>query len=727
MWLTMAVMHAPREHRKMMSEQLFMLPLLDSYDQKPLFEENTHVSVMLRMAQFRIAVWANMIDRLPDISDRLIAEARMIRHKDIADGQLYLVINKVLIEQSLRISPQKWMPLIGELEGLLDGQGTLIEYIRGLDVTKTGLNGLSVPQFLFAIRDSSLKSINELVELFRELDRLEEKRRSSFLSSLEAIPHGKRLMIDSAWMAETKQGNLGGVEAAAKFRQLAEIAEKWGNNDISVECEFARAVMLDEYANNSEAALASLDEAERKYPNQVRLIRQRASVYYRRGDHPTALAIIAPIADVIPREHRIDRAFALREAGISAAETGDFPSASHFFSEAFEAASNATANMWPMAVGLKGDCAFAEFKLGHHHKALQLTSDALMAADRLDPEAGPNEKYRLIALGCLILWMRSEVQGKRESGDTISFRAGMCSNLQPLDEIMNLRTSPKLRLLAWYQLAELEVELQANVGVFEELQRRTVTTKIVSCEQSLIMQVLARCIRTVDIGQFFLHLPSYVARTVYYTSNADKIRDKDICEMTVPEFPEIKAADWSKDPFLSIAKDAIVALGAIAACSDVSHFEESLLKHVDRMEYASAALKPFIECFKKVPRKANDVYELAAFCIGRLMGEEGILTPDDTFIVTFRLWNWLGQSNFRGTVENVVAEHLAERWQKIITDQRFYLMQPMMSVPPIEDALNESTKGMAKIAVIVLGVLSASLHEIILFGWYRQLWPVSSA
>jgi len=711
MWLTMAIIHTRDEDRRIISEHLFMLPLLDT--KQPLLKENIHVSAMLRLAQFRVAAWANRVDQLPAIADKLIEESRMVDDKAIADGFLCDAISSILVERSLGIRPQKWMPLLEKFdETLLNGKGELIEYTRTLKIFKYGLEKLTVSQFLFMIRATSLRGIDEIIEFFTELDRLEAKRRKQLLLALHKYPNDIRLMIDSAWLFDTKRDDFNGVVAANKLRQAGEIAEIWGNTAIVVECECARAVMLDEYANDCDSSLASLDEAEEKYPNQVRLARQRASVYYRKGDHQAALATITQIADIIPKDHHIERAFALREAGISAAKTGDFAKASHFFSEACEAASNATDNMWPMAVGLKGDSAFVEFKLGHHVEALKLTYQSLIDADRLDPEAGPEEKYCLVALGNLILWMRSEVQGTRDSYDTICFRAGMCSNPQPLDDIMKLKSSPRLRLLAWYQLAELEVELRADIGVLEELQKRTTTTKIVLCEQSLIMQLLTGCIRTVDIEQFFLNFHSYIARTVYYTKNADKIRDKDSCDMTVSEFPVIKAGDWKKDPFLTIAKDAIVALAAVAVCSHATNFYETLQNHVKRIQHASTALEPFMECFKKQLFHKGDVYEVAASCLGRLMEKEVFVIPDDMFIITVRLWEWLFQTNFKNTVENMLADYFVESWRNIMTNQRFNLQLPMMTVPDIEAALKEPTNGIAKIAAIVVAAENAVKHKL---------------
>ena len=78
------------------------------------------------------------------------------------------------------------------------------------------------------------------------------------------------------------------------------MAEKWAKREIAVRCEWRRAIMLDEYANDSGRALAALAEAEKKYPNDIHILRARAKVYYRCDDHPAALAIMEQIAGALP-------------------------------------------------------------------------------------------------------------------------------------------------------------------------------------------------------------------------------------------------------------------------------------------------------------------------------------------------------------------------------------------------------------------------------------------
>ena len=706
MWLTMAIMNICDKDRRAISERLFLLPLLDT--NQPLFKENLHVSAMLRLAQFRVAAWANKTEGLPAIADQLITEARMLDNKEIADGFVSLAITFILMEQSLKISPKKWIPLLEKLEKALSGEGKLAQLARTFDPVREGLENWTIPQFMFVIRATSLKSIDELVELFMELDCLEKNRRSLLLSSLNEIPNGKRLMIDSAWLAEVRKKTLDGVKAAEEYGQLAETAERWGNTDIAVECEYARAVMLDEYTNDSDGALASLDEAEKKYPKQIRLVRQRASVYYRRNDYPTALKTIEQIADIIPKEDHVNRAFALREAGISAAEIGDFDKASRFFSKACEAASAVTDGMRPMAIGLKGDQALAQFQLGNKSETLNLMRQAIIDAEQLNPETGKKEKYCILIIGHVILWMQKQAKAYLLSKIDVPIVQGCCSNPEPSEEIMKMASPPFLAY--WYHLANLEAMMGMNSGIINELRKRTRTQKILSCESVLSHYIMAKYVIAVDIENFFSYLAEYVSKTAYMRENASSTNKENIYNMTDADLPAIKPVDWTSDRHLQYAKDAILALVATAACSNANDIREQLLNHAGQNQKVAIALLDFIDCFKKKTCPKGDTYDMTAFHLGHLMNVNTI-SPDDTFIATFRLWEWLLNTYFKDIVEDMIADYLVRRWQNIIEHQKFLLQQPMIAVPAIETAIGESIGGSVKIAKLLLAAEIAVNHK----------------
>ena len=75
-------------------------------------------------------------------------------------------------------------------------------------------------------------------------------------------------------------------------------SDQWGNNDLAVEWEIARVLVIDEYTHDAVAALAALEEADKRYQSDRRLVRQRAKVHYRQDDHAAVLEAFEP---TIPR------------------------------------------------------------------------------------------------------------------------------------------------------------------------------------------------------------------------------------------------------------------------------------------------------------------------------------------------------------------------------------------------------------------------------------------
>ncbi|OHB60302.1 MAG: hypothetical protein A2Y12_04315 [Planctomycetes bacterium GWF2_42_9] len=684
-WLTMAVMHTSPKDRKIISENLFILQVLQT--NQPLFKENMFVSAMLRLAQFRVTAWSGQVDRLPEIADQVIKESRMLGqlgHIEIANGFLCMAISSILVEQVLKISPEKWMPLLLELEQLLGNKDILSEYLCELS-SKNSLNGWTIPQFLFAIRATSLKSTKELLELFTHLDRLEEKQRNMYLSSLERMPDGKRLMIDVAWLEEMRAGTLNGLSAAGLYCQLTAFTEKWHQTTVSIECECARSVMLDEYANDSDGALASLEKAQSKYPDSVRLIREHAKVCYHKGNYPTALSLIETIADAIPKSDHIERAYALREAGISAGQSNNFSKSSRFFSEAYEAANAGNADLQVMAIGLQGDQAYALFQLGDYSGALRLLREALLKAEQLNPKAGKTRKYCIMILGNLTLWI--EKQLKRDLLDfDVSTAIGCCSNPDPSDKVLELALPPFV--VYWYQLAIVESMLTVETGILNELRQRTCNQKLLAYELVLNNYLMAKYILKKDVGNFLSYLNQYISITAYTRENASAIKSN-IYDLVEIDCPTIDSLDNGSELHKQYAKDAVLAILAIAICTGEKSERELIRNEIQQKKELTTALANFFRYFENTARPQKDIYDCAAYNLGIIFHKDTALDPNTLFVATYRIWEWLQHTCFKDSIENIIADYFVQCWQYIIENQRFLLHNPISTIPDIQRAMQE--------------------------------------
>jgi hypothetical protein len=161
--------------------------------------------------------------------------------------------------------------------------------------------------------------------------------------------------------------------------------------------------MLDDYADDKDAAIRALDEAVAAIGENVVLSRARAKIYSRHHDYANAAKIFRDIADRVGRDNPIERAFALRDAAISAANTNDWQQAELWFAESRSAAANApTLDMRAMAVGLAADAAVAAFLAGGRDRGLHGLATSLDELRALDPDASLRAAYchRVVRIPC---------------------------------------------------------------------------------------------------------------------------------------------------------------------------------------------------------------------------------------------------------------------------------------------------------------------------------------
>ena len=153
-----------------------------------------------------------------------------------------------------------------------------------------------------------------------------------------------------------------------------------------------------------------------------------------------------------------------------------------------------------------------------------------------------------------------------------------------------------------------------------------------------------------------------------------------------------------------------ISYSKIQVFKDIS---KQLLNHAGQNNEAAIALCDFIDCFEKQLCPKSEEYETIAFHLGYFMNINTKVSPDKMFIVTYRLWEWLlSHTSFKDTIEDVIANYLAQHWQKIIEHQKFNLLQPMIAVPDIEAAIGESAGGTVKIAKLLLAAEISVTHNL---------------
>jgi hypothetical protein len=69
------------------------------------------------------------------------------------------------------------------------------------------------------------------------------------------------VLINGPWATQQRREDFDAEDAAARYGRMAEKTKDWGIAALTIQCWIARAVVLDEYLNDGEAALNVLDQA----------------------------------------------------------------------------------------------------------------------------------------------------------------------------------------------------------------------------------------------------------------------------------------------------------------------------------------------------------------------------------------------------------------------------------------------------------------------------------
>ncbi|MBK8220985.1 MAG: hypothetical protein IPK73_08180 [Candidatus Obscuribacter sp.] len=669
---------------------------------EPLFKDDNYVAAMLRITQCFVALETEP-ERFFAIFDRMIEECRQITDKRISAGLLVMCLFKIFTRQGIGLSPKKWLPLIMEFPQLLRVMGEQGKAFA--EIGKDSPQDWTVDKFLFVCQASSLPNVESLSDLMHILDELDVEKRDYFLSALNADVRARRLTIDNAWVNQAKVEELNGVWLSDKYKGLAEIAESWGEKNLQIDCICAQAVLLDEYASDSDKAIVLLDDAIKTLGDNHQLLRRRQVVLVHQGRHEEALETLPKIISGNSSD-AVDFLYSLRDAGRSAAETEKLSESRRYFCEAASIAANQVSqHLIPLAAGLLADAAYVALLQSDYEGCLDLLKRAIIKAESIGPEPTDSEKFCLIILGGFSAWMFETVQ---QGISNRGWKAGICSNPNPHPDILK-RNIPQ-PLMLWYQLANMEAMLGVDAGALSELKGRLAVrgSGYQGFEVLLSSSLISRAIKNVDVSEFLRLLPEFLTLSALPRPKDDSMPVA-ITPVTVPIVP-IEPKHWSdSERCLLHLKNATIAFALQAISCDKEPRIDELLKAMELSFSLGTEFTAFLKSLGEVRIfQPHDFLAIGATCVANLREAKERISAGMALGLTYYLWGWLVESEFKQSIENSLAECVSSIWHRIITQSRFTLSNPAMNVPHIKSILEGPTKGAPRLALLALETESAT-------------------
>ena len=688
---------------EMLAEHFLVLRLFRT--DVAIYPLNFSVSAMLRIAQFRLAVTASDGNRIPDIKASLFNEISSLPEGEPRRALEARAMITLLTTMGVANYLDDWLSLLLRLKSIV---GTN-EFLKDFTADIAGSVDTANSNFLgplFSIGSANLASVARLEHVINKLDELNPSDRALLLAPIDKGYSDYAVLINGPWIALRRE-NFDAGDAAMRYQRMAEKTRDWNVHPLSLQCSVAQAIMLDEYQNDMEGALAVLEETVTAMGNDVILSRATAQVYWRHDQHEKALNIFRSIADQVGGDDSFERAYALREAAISAAKCSEWSLSEEWFLDAQRAATRALGdNMKVMAIGLGADSAVAALGAGHAGRGLKRLAESLSALREIGPEATLRGAYCHRAIRHAVMWMKSGVEKSKISDHPIQMEPGTCSNPNPLAAI---REYPLIHIdTAWYMLAEAETAAGLDEGITATLHDRLAQGPIPVRETSLRLLAMQTDIEKLNAIGFVAHFTRYVEATSYllkevglHQANTDPLAPKRGQAPKLEEHP----------PFDPVAEQtAAQAILGYGICS-------ALECQPDAMAELETALhgqfggpfpgKAIFDYWKEGLASLGELDQTVLTTIKTLLEHQHV-EPFDFWVAGLCFLKWTHQSNFKNYLAIRLAAWQRTGWKRIATEERFRLSMPVQTVPSIEDALTMPSDDLSFIAKLLLAASEAA-------------------
>ncbi|RWG87388.1 hypothetical protein [Mesorhizobium sp.] len=446
-----------------------------------IFPANRFASAMMRFAQLLSLLPNGAPADAQQCWKALERECAQVKGQALFEGS---VLSKLLVHERAGELFPSWIDLLLRFDRLTETDTRLAEVSQGFQSPRGG--NVHVSGVLFATQMRNITTVAGFRALLERLDQEPARLRERLFSSFQIGRGDISILVMHAWLKESRADAFDWEAAAGQYGACADIAIRWQNPTLAVRCAIAQSICLDESGDDAERAFACLADAEKRFGLDIALVRARAKIHWRRRDHAAALPLLATAARAGGQD-ALERAYIAREAGISAAELGDWAEAERWFEQArTEASDLQLPSVRAMAIGLLADTAHVACCAGRPDVAVMKLREALAQLPTIDPDGTLAEAYCHRVVRHAVLWLFNELTHSVPADvQDIRYAPGCGSNQEPPEEI---RSHPLGDLdFAYYMLADADEALPQPTGFHLEFRRYLLKGPILSSEISRII------------------------------------------------------------------------------------------------------------------------------------------------------------------------------------------------------------------------------------------------
>ena len=650
------------------------------------------ISHMFRGAQVLLVNQeSNSPTKFQDVLRCFSEEAKNVEHDKVRASMNLLVYSKLLIQTSKVGMGTSFISVIQKLDQLLENENCVLpsEALEGMKEFEK--EGITVIGFMFVNQVRQLSKIEELSAVFDFLESSSSELRLRLLAPLSHDDFDVDMLVTGAWLNEYKENTIDSSVHSAVFARLEKQAIGWNQTDIAVCCRKFRAIILDEYGNDKNGALAVLEEGFSMFgKTNSELVREKAKVLYRSDDHEGSLALSKTLIESDAPLNEVEKAFLGRDAAISAEKQGDFETARRYYLFGSVAAQKSNLPDMPaMYIGLLADAALASWHNGDRQTCLQDFVTVLNEVNKIKSDETLRTAHCHALVRHVLLWLDQDAAGAKyllEDGEEIKIYPGCVSNPEPHPEIKE-RYIPPIEI-AWYMLAKIENNAVLNAGITDNLKQFLPRGPVLEGQTLLSPAKMHKALLQFDVKLFVEALQDIISFSAFAKAKGGWSTVFDFKNPTYGTFP-IATKDQQEslqdrtEQFVllycatCIFKDRIASIPV--ALRELTGVDGFLVRSVliDRLQSNGPAGDYYIDFASLILTNTK----------GTLEAPSG--SPREVFELALKALQVARQTGYYELTAENLLPWLVRRWAFILERQRFLLIQPTLHEADIRVALEQ--------------------------------------
>jgi hypothetical protein len=618
-----------------------------------------------------------------------------------------MVYSKLLLQTSKAELGVNFVGVIRKLDQILQNENRALpdeaqEVLGDLQKKETSLIG-----FMFLNQVHQLSKIEDLSTVFDFLDSSSPDLRSRLLAPFAGDDFEIDMLVTGAWLSEHDSNTIAPHVHSAIFSQLEKQAVGWNHANLAVCCRKYQAIILDEYGDNKESALALLDDGLTIYgATNSELVRAKAKILYRAEDHEGSLALSKALIEGDAPLSEVEKAFLGREAAISAEKQGDFETARRYYLYGSDASNKSNLpDMAAMRVGLLADAALASWHDGDRLTCLQEFVAVLRELNQFAPDETLRTAHCHAVTRHVLLWLDQDTTGQvrlQEDDQKARIYPGCVSNPAPHPEIRDRFDSPIE--MAWYMLARVENHASLDAGITENLELLLPNGPVLEGQMLLSSAKMHKSMTRLDVILFIDALKDTISSLTYTRASGKRSGGFDIMNVTFGTFPE--ATKEQQEELIDLTEKYVLLFLAMCILKeDLASFEDAL----PELHSASGfVLRPALMEQLEKGGSIED-YNQAFAQLVRVhasgLSESRLVSPAKVFELAFKVLQLASiTSNYRLFAENLLS-WLEKRWAIVLERQRFLLTNPSLHEDQVKKAIERNNPSSEIKVVDILSVM----------------------